>query len=181
MNAWLRKSAALVVAVAGLVFLWRGLAIMAAGVAVLVVVAFWFDRWRRWRAIRRFRAEWGALGRDVLLVYSNSPNWQTHAEQSWLPRWGDRAVVLNWSDRRLWPRHSPAVQLFRVCSGDREFNPLGIVVPPAGRKVHIVRFWQAFRDHKHGKLETLSRAEAELDRHLSGASAPDKPTQPTSV
>ena len=181
MIAGFKKAATLGIAIAGLVFLWRGLIILAAGVGVLVVVAFGFDRWRKWRAIRRFRTEWGVQGRDVLLVYSNSPNWQAYVEQSWLQRWGHRAVVLNWSERRLWARPgSPEVQLFRVFSGDREFNPLGIVVPPVGRKVYVVRFWQAFRDRKHGKLESLSKAEAELERHLSAASAPNKPLQPTS-
>jgi hypothetical protein len=181
MIAWFKKTAVLVIVVAALVFLWRGLMVLAAVVVALVVVALGFDRWRKWRAIRRFRSKWGAQGRDVLLVYSNSPNWQAYVEQSWLLRWGHRAVVLNWSDRRLWARPgSPEVQLFRAFGGDREFNPLGIVVPPVGRKVHVVRFWRAFRDRKHGRPETLSKAEAEFERHLSAASAPNKPLQPTS-
>jgi hypothetical protein len=93
MIAWFKKTAVLVIVVAALVFLWRGLMVLATGVVALVVVALGVDRWRKWRAIRRFRSKWGAQGRDVLLVYSNSPNWQAYVEQSWLQRWGHRAVV----------------------------------------------------------------------------------------
>ncbi len=45
--------------------------------------------------------------------------------------------------------------------GDREFNPLAIVIPERG-PVQVIRFWQAFRDHKHGRDRALRVAEAEL-------------------
>ena len=60
------------------------------------------------------------------------------------------------------------VALFRAFAGREEFNPLGILVPPEGRRVHVVRFWRAFRDHKHGKPRLLQPAEADLER-LMGA------------
>jgi hypothetical protein len=50
-----------------------------------------------------------------------------------------------------------------------EFNPLGIVVPPTGRQVHVVRFWRAFREHKHGKEGLLRTAEADIDKCLGAA------------
>ena len=175
MTSWLKNAALVVVLIAGVVFLWRAVFAMAAGVAVLIVVAFGVDRSGKWWAIRRFRADWGTRGRDLLLVYSNSPHWQSHVEGVWLQRWGHRAVVLNWSDRGSWERPGPSeVQLFRKFSGRREFNPIAIVVPPRGRKVHVVRFWQAFRDRKHGKHESLSKAETELESHLSAAATLDK-------
>src|SRR5918911_507082 len=84
-----------------LAFWWILLPVLAlvvlSGVAALAVHA-----WRDYRAVRRFRAVWGARGRDLLLVYSNSPNWQPYVEANWLPRWGERAVVLNWSERSRW-------------------------------------------------------------------------------
>ena len=46
-------------------------------------------------------------------------------------------------------------------AGDREFNPLAIVFPERGL-VQVIRFWQAFRDYKHGKERALRAAEAEL-------------------
>jgi hypothetical protein len=153
--------------IAGAVFLWRTLLMTVAAIALLVIAALGYDRWRKWRALHRFRAAWQAKGRDLLLVYSNSPNWQRYVEETWLPRWGQRAVVLNWSERSQWRRPLPAeVALFRAFAGAREFNPIGIVVPATGRHVHIVRFRHAFRDYKHGKDRLLREAEAELDRWL---------------
>ena len=121
--------------------------------------------WRGARAVRRFRAVWGTQGKDLLLVYSNSPHWQSYIETHWLPRWGERAVVLNWSERARWPADSPAVRLFRIVGGAREFNPLAVVVPLAGR-ITVVRFWRAFRDYKHGKDAALRAAEGTLEAAL---------------
>jgi hypothetical protein len=75
---------------------------------------------------------------------------------------------LNWSERSQWPpRASAEVALFRAFAGTREVNPLGIVVPAAGQKVHVVRFWRAFRDLKHGKEGPLKAAESDLERLLN--------------
>src|SRR5687767_14406343 len=67
---------------------------------------------------------WCPRGRNVLVVYSNSPIWQTWFEQRALPALGSRAVVLNWSDRRQWGSSSLAVLLFRVLGGTENFNPM---------------------------------------------------------
>jgi hypothetical protein len=166
---------------AAVVFLWKGLLVFAAGVIVIAAASYGAHVWRQWRAVRRFRRVCEPQGKDVLLVYSNSPHWQGHVEDTWLPRWGHRAVVLNWSDRRVWKRdRRPEVALFRAFAGDREFNPLAIVVPSEGRRARVVRFWRAFRDYKHGKDRLLRAAEAELEGYLAKGDAPDKPPQPTS-
>jgi hypothetical protein len=170
-----------VAVVFGVVLLWRGLLIFAGAIALVVVGAYAGDRWRKWRALTRFRAIWGTQGRDLLLVYSNSPHWQRYIEAAWLPKWGHRAVVLNWSERRQWGRPAPPeVALFRAFAGGTEFNPLAIVVPARGRHVHVVRFWRAFRDFKHGKNRLLQAAEEELARLLAPAMTPAMPMQPTS-
>ena len=44
-------------------------------------------------------AFWCTRGRDCLVVYSNSPIWQTRFEQNILPHLRARAAILNWSDR----------------------------------------------------------------------------------
>jgi hypothetical protein len=99
-------------------------------------------------------------------VYSNSPNWQTYVEQNWLPQLESVAVVLNWSERHTWPeRHPFEAQIFRMWAGAEEFNPIAIVIPVDGA-VRVIRFWQAFRDYKHGKDRTLRAAEAELEAAL---------------
>ena len=137
------------------------------GLATLYVAGM-FGRlaWRYTTGIRRFRRAYGPQGKDLLLVYSESPHWQRYVEQRWLPRWGSRAVVLNWSDRAEWSAaDTPEAALFRSVAGDREFNPLAVVVPRRGR-IRVVRFWRAFRDYKHGKDRALRDAERELEEAL---------------
>jgi hypothetical protein len=143
------------------------------GVVIAVVIAavvgtmLLAQKWQRWRAVVRFRREWHPKGKDLLLVYSNSPHWQLYVEEHWLPNWDRRAVVLNWSERQAWSnsRRSDAT-LFRAFAGSREFNPLAIVVPAKGRP-HVVRFWRSFRDFKHGKDQPLRLAEMELESMLA--------------
>jgi len=167
---WLKRIGATLAVVLALVLFWRGFLIVAAGITALAISAYLIVQWRKWRAVSRFRAAWGGQGKDLLLVYSDSPNWQRYIEESWLPRWGHRAVLLNWSARRTWTRPVAAeVALFRAFAGRREFNPLGVVVPATGSAVHVVRFWRAFREYKHGKDRLLRQAEAELDQALGHA------------
>ena len=134
--------------------------------APFLVFSAWRDRQRRRRLQRRFHARWGASGKRLVLVYSNSPHWQRYVEERWLPRLGPVAVVLNWSDRRRWPEQHPLeAEIVREWAGPREFNPIAIVVPPAG-PVRVIRFWRAFRDFKHGKERPLRTAERELEAAL---------------
>jgi hypothetical protein len=126
----------------------------------------WLTRRKRRRLQRGFHDRWGARGKRLLLVYSNSPNWQTYVEEHWLPRLEPFAVVLNWSERTTWrQRHPFEAEIFRMWAGDQEFNPLAIVIPADG-SVQVIRFWQAFRDYKYGKDRALRAAEAELEAAL---------------
>jgi hypothetical protein len=126
----------------------------------------WLDRRKRRRLQREFHNRWGAHGKRLLLVYSNSPNWQAYVEENWLPQLASIAVVLNWSERGTWAeRHPFEADIFRTWAGDQEFNPLAIIIPADGA-VRVIRFWQAFRDYKHGKDRTLRAAEAELGAAL---------------
>lgn len=112
----------------------------------------------------RFRAKWRKDGKFILFVYSNSPNWQTHVEERILPMIEPHAVVLNWSERKRLKVEAPLeFNAFRLWAGDREFNPIAIVVPERGRARRI-RFWQPFRDLKHGKPGALQAAEERLRR-----------------
>lgn len=123
-------------------------------------------RRRRRRLQREFHARWGGEGKRLLLVYSNSPNWQAYIEEHWLPRLASVAVVLNWSERNTWAeRHALEADIFRAWAGAREFNPVAIMLPASG-PVRVIRFWQAFRDYKHGKDRTLRAAEAEIEAAL---------------
>ena len=116
---------------------------------------------------------WCLRGRDILFVYSNSPIWHDYIEQHVLPYLGDRAVVLNWSERKRWSL-SLARLAFHHFGGYRQFNPLAVVFRPFGR-TRTFRFWQPFRDFKHGNPEALQKVEAEffgfigVQRHESSA------------
>jgi hypothetical protein len=103
---------------------------------------------------------WCIRGRDILFVYSDSPIWHDYIEQHVLPHLGERAVVLNWSRRRGW-RFSLARAAVHHFGGWREFNPMAVVFRPF-RRTRTFRFWQPFRDFKHGRPEALHRMESEF-------------------
>jgi hypothetical protein len=103
---------------------------------------------------------WCLRGRDILFVYSDSPIWCDYIEQRILPYLGERAVLLNWSERRRW-RISLARLAFHHFGGQREFNPLAVVFRPFHR-TRTFRFWQPFRDLNHGHPEALRQMESEF-------------------
>jgi hypothetical protein len=89
----------------------------------------------------------------VLFVYSNSPIWKEYIETEILPHIRDRAVILNWSHRKTW-RSSLPVFAFRYFGGHRNFNPIGMVFRPFQR-VKTYRFFEAFKEFKHGDAERV--------------------------
>jgi hypothetical protein len=109
---------------------------------------------------------WGASGRNVLFVYSNSPVWQDYVEENILPRLPHSALVLNWSERRMWKRWTLGYLTFRFFGGSREFNPLAVIVRPL-KWGKCFRFWKPFRDFKHGNVEALAKVENEFFDCLS--------------
>ena len=172
-------------------------------IPVLVVAApliLAFVIWNNYRAgalRREFLRRWP--GKRGILVYSNSPNWQQYIEQHWLPRLGSQFVLLNWSNRSQWAVEAPfEARVFRQFAGDREFNPLAIIfVPPVRgatfrswpksirasgpigmlapntRNTAVIRFFQAFKDFRHGKDGLLHAREAELFSYCDDAPAAD--------
>jgi hypothetical protein len=103
---------------------------------------------------------WCLRGRDILFVYSDSPMWHDYIEERILPQLGERAIVLNWSQRKRW-RISIARLAFHHFAGYRQFNPLAVVFRPF-RKSLTFRFWQPFKDFKHGHPEALRQMESEF-------------------
>ena len=139
-----------------------GLFVFAILVVLVPAIALYVLSERR-RAVASFRAAHRDSGKDVVIVYTDSPHWKAYIETRWLPRWGHRAIVLDRS--RPWRHDQPEARLWRAIAGSAEHTPVVIVVPPHG-KVQIVRFWLAFRDFKHGKDRKLRDAEARLGRIL---------------
>lgn len=103
---------------------------------------------------------WCLRGREILFVYSDSPLWRDHIDRHILPYLGERAMVLNWSERRRW-RFSLARLAFHHFRGRRQFNPLAVVFRPFHR-TRTFRFWQPFKDFQHGHPEALRRMESEF-------------------
>lgn len=142
---------------------WSQLAIAVLLVPLLLVVAVFALPYFVIRSVGLHVAIWYwwcRRRRDILLVYSDSPIWHDYIEQQLLPYLGDRAVVLNWSRRKDW-RFSLARAVFRHFGGSREFNPMAVVFRPF-RRTRTFRFWQPFRDFKHGDPEALHRMESEF-------------------
>lgn len=94
------------------------------------------------------RLWWLPRRKDILLIYSDSPIWLDYMTGEILPL-VDRAIVLNWSQRRKWSRWSLAVRLFRSYAGGRDFNPMVILFRPLQR-AKLFRFLPALEERKHG-------------------------------
>jgi len=135
-----------------------------------LIILYLVHDWIRGSFLRwRFKRVWGARGKVGVLVYSDSPNWKEYVESSLLPRIADRLVSVNWSSRSQWRGNRPVeVRVFEHWAGEREFNPMAIIVPRKG-KVRTVRFWQAFRDFKHGRTDELRKQEALLLEAIDAA------------
>ena len=88
-------------------------------------------------------------------------------EANIIPKLPANSVVLNWSNRAHWPRFSLPVMLFRAFAGNREFNPIGLVFDRLD-VVEPYRFWQPFRDAKHGRVEALQLVETRFLKDVAG-------------
>jgi hypothetical protein len=128
-------------------------ALIPAGIAVrylygLILLTIVWRRWTR-RGVR------------CLVVYSDSSPWRDHIKTGWLPRIGDAAIVLNWSERRSW--HSDlAVRVFRRFCGEwHNFNP-AVVVFRGLREPYVFRFFYAFQEVKANRRQYLETLEAQM-------------------
>ena len=111
---------------------------------------------------------WCTRGVNVLLVYSDSPNWHEYVEANIIPRLPASAVVINWSERRNWKRWSLSALAARFFGGSREFNPIVVVFRPL-HWAKTYRFWKPFMDYKHGMSKPLHALETKLFNDLSRA------------
>jgi hypothetical protein len=112
---------------------------------------------------------WLPKGKDTLLVYSQSPIWHDYMTTQILPLVRDRAVVLDWSERKTWRKYSVPVPAFRLLGGYRNFNPLVIHFRPL-RPALEFRFWTAFKDWKHGDKKAVEQLRQQLTSVLEDKS-----------
>jgi hypothetical protein len=104
---------------------------------------------------------WLPRGKNVLLVYSDSPVWHEYMMTQVMPLVQERAIVLNWSERSKWRWWSFRVHVFHWFAGDREFNPLVVLFRPF-RRARVFRFWSAFKEWKRGDRGPVERLLQEL-------------------
>jgi len=116
---------------------------------------------------------WLPNGKDTLLVYSQSPIWHDYMTTQILPLVKDRAIVLDWSERKKWRKFSLPVLAFRLLGGYRNFNPLVIHFRPLHR-AKLFRFWPAFKDWKHGNTDSVEQLRRELAFVLEAKSFHEK-------
>jgi hypothetical protein len=124
------------------------------------------------------RILWLPQGKDILLVYSESPIWKAYMVEKIMPLVQDRAEILNWSERKQWSRWSLAVRLFHSYSGSKDFNPMVILFPPFG-KARQFRFLQAFKESKHGDPSLLEGMCKDLAAVCNEAVFKDNSSRPT--
>jgi hypothetical protein len=103
---------------------------------------------------------WQPRGKDVLFVYSDSPIWRDYMLEKVLPAVRERAVLLNWSERKRWKR-SLATRLFWYFAGDQSFNPMVMLIRPF-RFPQRFRYWEPFKLYKHGQPEAVEQLTQQL-------------------
>ena len=104
---------------------------------------------------------WLPRGKDILAVYSDSPIWHEYMTTEVLPLVHERAVILNWSERNKWSNWSFRVHVFHYFGGDREFNPMVVLIRPF-RWGRTSRFWLLLKEWKKGDREPVERLLREL-------------------
>lgn len=104
---------------------------------------------------------WLPRGKDMLVVYSDSPIWHEYMATQVLPLVQERAIVLNWSERNRWRRFSFRTHVFQCFGGSREFNPLVVLFRPFHR-ARTFRFWLPFKDWKRGYREPVEGLRQDL-------------------
>jgi len=118
-------------------------------------------KWLLFRAQRKF----GARGIAGVLVTSDSPNWQTYIEEHWIAEFGDRFVVLNWSQRKSWSASLEERLFYRFGKYEENYCPC-IILLRGLRPPLVFRFFLAFRDHKHGNEAALYTLKKRLREEL---------------
>jgi hypothetical protein len=131
-----------------LVITFSPILIMAIFLYLLWGAILYFAIWLTWKEQR------------VLFVYSNSPTWKEYIEREILPPLQNQAIILNWSERKTWKTSLP-VLAFQYFGKDRNFNPMAIVFRPF-HLVKTYRFYEAFKDFKHGKTRKVQEIKRAL-------------------
>jgi hypothetical protein len=109
---------------------------------------------------------WAGSGARVFATTSDSPVWNWHFSDTVLSRLPKDAVIVNWSERRLWRANSASARVFNHFLGTRAHTPAVVVFRPWSR-AKVFRFYEAYKEHKHGDLAAVDRTASELFEYLA--------------
>jgi hypothetical protein len=146
----------------GMVVLSLPLLLLILPVLLLCAVFYWMYRITLYFLIW---LSWLRNGKNVLFIYSDSPIWHEYMTTQILPLVENRAVVLNWSERKSWKKWSLAVRVFHLFSSGNDFNPAVMLFRPF-RSAESFQFFSAFKEWKHGNTKKVERQRSELMRAL---------------
>jgi hypothetical protein len=105
---------------------------------------------------------WIPRGKSILIVTSDSPIWEDYMAEQIIRVLHPQAMILNWSKRSEWSHsYNLQVMTFNYFGGKSDFNPLAVVFRPF-RRAKVFRFWDAFKNYKHGKEHSLEVIKEEL-------------------
>ena len=145
--------------------------LLAPVIIVLLLSYFLRGKWLGFQV----RQKWFPKRKFLLFVYSDSPSWKEYIEQNIIPKISSKATIINWSERSQWEwKGTLELKVFRHWTGvsqyfdrgrkkwnGKEFCPAAVVFNPWW-KPKVIRFWQAFKDFKHGKDFGLKKCEKDF-------------------
>jgi hypothetical protein len=112
--------------------------------------------------VSRLRATWPS-GKFVLIAYTESELWAPYIENVLLPQIADHCVVVNRS-RENWKRQFRAERgALSFWGGWRSHTPIAVVLRPWGR-IRVFRFYDSFKQMKHGQTTSLEAMSSDLIR-----------------
>lgn len=123
-----------------------------------MILKFLYSLWLR----LSFYCKWIKKGKNIIFVYSDSPNWKIYVEENILPKLESSCITLNWSERSKWKDDNLLEsRIFYHWGGYNDYNPMAIIFI-SFFKVKTVRFYEAFKEYKHGKDVLLNQRLQEL-------------------
>tara|TARA_R110002096_G_scaffold435139_1_gene659482 strand:- start:1735 stop:2214 length:480 start_codon:yes stop_codon:yes gene_type:complete len=135
-------------------------------VAPIFLLALLWDKIIGYWLNVRFRLKHKFPKKNILFIYSNSPNWKDYIDDNLLDKLQPSTIFLNWSERSNWNTSQLEVKVFKHWASDREFNPMAIVFEE-NSKVRTIRFYKAFKNRNHGDEKLLQLKEKELFSYVN--------------
>lgn len=105
------------------------------------------------------------LNRHILFSYSDSENWTEYIEREIVPKIADKAIVINRTQEQDWKKQYKLEKKALDNFAGTGINPVALIFRK-GLKVKVIPFYEAFRDLKHGKKESIELKREELFKHI---------------